>query len=172
MLFGNEKFYDSPNVHPSLLLIKDSEVEIICINKEVVCFINILRICSENIKKHITSGNYEKIRDEVYYNHNVPALIHSEHKGAIKYYLTVECTECRDQCSREMVASYEGAWEKVRKQFFGNKASEKLDYDQLKRHNFREIRCLTEEDEVKYLSLVEQRFWKKFHDWASKHLKK
>jgi len=48
----------------------------------------------------------------------------------------------------------------------------KFKYDRIKRYNFREIRRLTEEHEAKYLSQVEQRFWKEFHDWASKHLKK
>jgi len=48
---------------------------------------------------------------------------------------------------------------------------EQLNYDQLKIHNFREIRRLTKEREANFLSPLELRFWIEFHDWASKRLK-
>ena len=120
LLFANEKFYDDPNVYPPFSLIKESDIDIICIDKKDLCFINVLKICNENIKKHISSKSYEKISDEIYYSHNVPGLIHTDYKSAIKYFLSVECTECRRRCSKEMVASYEDAWEQVRKQFLND----------------------------------------------------
>jgi len=50
-------------------------------------------------------------------------------------------------------------------------ASEQLNYDQLERRNFREIRRFAKEGEVRFLSPVEKRFWIEFHEWASKQLK-
>ena len=172
LLFSNEKFYDAPNAYPSFSFFVKAQVEedIIRINEEDLCFTSILRICSENIKMHIKSESYEKISDEIYYSHNVPWLINTEHKGAIEYYLAVECVECRRRCSKEMVATYEDAWEQVNKQFFVEKEVEKLNYDSVK-SNFKEIRRFTKSDAT-YLSPIKQRFWIEFHEWASKRLKK
>jgi len=121
-LFSNEEFYDSPNVYPSFLALEteQKEARTICIDTEVLCFINILRICSENIKKHITNERYEKMESEIYYNHNVPSLISSKKKDLIKYYLTIECVECKSRCSKEMVTSYEDAWKEASSQFLCN----------------------------------------------------
>ena len=122
LLFSNEEFYDSSNVYPSFSAFEkaQSEVNTICVDEELLCFINILRICSENIKKHIATESYEKIEDEVYYNHNIPGLIQTKSKGAIKYFLSVECVECKHRCPKEMVSTYEDAWKEASSQFLSN----------------------------------------------------
>ena len=125
LLFSNEDedLYGTSSVylHPLLFLDKaEIQVGTIYVDEEVRCFINILRICSENIKKHIASESYEKIYDEYYYNHNVPWLIQTKCKSAIKAFLLTECANCKKYCSKEMVASYEDAWKEASSQFLSN----------------------------------------------------
>jgi len=125
LLFSNEDedLYGSPSEfsHPLLFLEKaEIDVDTISIDEEVRCFISILQICRENIKKHIVSENYDKIYDEYYYNHNVPWLIQTKCKYAIKAFLLNECANCKKYCSKEMVASYEDAWKAASSQFLSN----------------------------------------------------
>lgn len=120
LLFSNESFYDFPYEYKAPLLSLEKEeidIGVIYVGENLHCFINVLQICSDNIKKHISAEQYTKINDEIYYNHNVPWLIRTECNSAIQYYLSTECTECRVNCSEEMVQSYEEAWQEVKKQF-------------------------------------------------------
>jgi len=91
------------------------------VSDEIQCFIEILRICSEHIKKHLINGNYEAVKNEIYYNHNVPSLIATYkkdvHKDLIKYYLDIECTGFKKSCSKEIVQPYECMWVKIRAQY-------------------------------------------------------
>jgi len=119
-LFSNESFYDFPDEHvvPLLSLEKEEiDIGLILANENVHCFINILQICSDNIKNHIKDKNYVAIKDEIYYNHNVPSLISTQNRDLIEYYLSTECPECIRLCPKEMVQCYEEAWQEVRKQF-------------------------------------------------------
>jgi len=119
LLFSNEKFYEAPDAYVSFLFLEKAQFDVdrVFIDGDVICFVNVLKICSENIKKHISTNQYDKIEDDIYYNHNVPWLICTKSKGAIKYYLTIECPECIRRCPKEMVQCYEEAWQEVRKQF-------------------------------------------------------
>ena len=122
LLFSDEKLYKSPDRYPALLILKkvQKEVSTVSVAKEVHCFINILRICCDNIKKHIASERYDEIYNEIYYNHNVPTLIFSRMKVLIENYLLNECADCKKYCSKEMVASYEDAWKEASSQFLSN----------------------------------------------------
>ena len=119
MLISNEEFYEEPRVYRSFSSLEKAQFDVdrIYLEEELTCFVNVLKICSENLKKHINAKQYEKIKDEIYYNHNVPWLICTKNKGAIKYYLSIECPECIRRCSKEMVQCYEEVWAEVRKQF-------------------------------------------------------
>jgi len=118
ILFSSEKLYiHLENYAPQISYLKKNQKKSICIEKEVHCFINILQICNDNIKKHIDLKRYDFIKDEVYYSHNIPSLIFSKKIELIKYYLTVECAECKRRCSKEMVINYEKVWQQISNQF-------------------------------------------------------
>lgn len=122
LLFSNEKFYDDPYAYPSLTFLEkvEKDIDTASVAEEVRCFINILRVCNENIKKHIVSESYDKIYNEIYYNHNVPTLIFSRMKVLIENYLLNECADCKKYCPKEMVSTYEEAWKEASNQFLSN----------------------------------------------------
>ena len=122
LLFLNEELAPRNKYTSPLLFLEKAEIEAstIYIDEEVRCFANILRICSENIKEHIVSKSYEKISDEIYYNHNVPPLISSKMKTLVENYLLIECANCKKNCSKEMVSTYEDAWKEASSQFLSN----------------------------------------------------
>jgi len=118
LFFPNgELFAHQDNYIPQFVFLKKKAAETVTIDKDVLCFIDVLQICSDNIKRHIACEKYENIKDEVYYNHNVPTLILAKNKELIEYYLSVECTCCEFYCSKEMIKSYDSAWQLIRKQF-------------------------------------------------------
>lgn len=119
-LFSNIEFYNDPRTYSSLPIIEQisKELGLVSLDEKLGCFVDILRICSTNVKKHSVNGHYDKIDNEIYYCHNVPALIRTENIGAIDYFLRVECVECRARCSGEMVVSYEKDWDLVYQQYF------------------------------------------------------
>ena len=122
-LFQNEGghiYFDSYT--PVILSFEKEPIENVYVDSEVLFFVNVLQICSDNIKKHIECKKYDAIKDEVYYNHNVPSLIFSKNQDLINYYLSVECTGCRCYCSKEMIQSYESIWQQIENTFSSDTA--------------------------------------------------
>ena len=118
ILFQNEDghiYFDSYT--PVIQSFEIEQIQDVYVDSEVLCFVNVLQICSDNIKKHIECKNFNAIKDEVYYNHNVPSLIYSKNQDLINYYLSVECTGCRCYCSNEMIQSYESVWQQIENAF-------------------------------------------------------
>jgi len=108
---------------PQLFILKriPDKNAIINLDSKLLCFVKVLEICKENLKKHIDNEDYTLIEDEYYYNHNVPSLIILDHEklnnDAIKYYLTVECKGCRSFSNNGMASSYEDVWKEISEQY-------------------------------------------------------
>ena len=126
-LFSSEGWEGHLEIYiPHILFLEQQQTDIVSIDDEVICFVDILQICRDNMKRYIGYEKYEAIQNEVYYNHNVPSLIATKEIDLIKYYLSTECGGCRSYCSKEMVQSYESTWEKIAQQFFPQEETEAL----------------------------------------------
>lgn len=113
-LFSTKEEYEFTCNHiPQLSTLEKEYERKINVSSKALFFIEILRICSDNMKKHIEHRNYELIKDEIYYNHNVPSLISANKKDLVKYYLDIECKEFKNKCMKEIVQPYEAIWLKI-----------------------------------------------------------
>ena len=90
--------------------------DIVTVDTEIVCFVDILKICYGNIQKHLDCGDYDLIRKEIYCNHNVHSLIETKNKDLIDYYFEVEIPRY-NVLPKPIIQSYTQAWEKAKKQF-------------------------------------------------------
>ena len=118
LLFSDEELQNyRASYTPQVLFLEKEQADMVRIDDEEHLFVDILQICSDNIKKHIDAENYDAIRDEAYYNHNVPSLISSKNKDLIDYYLSIECKGCRSYCPKEMSQSYESVWQQISETF-------------------------------------------------------
>ena len=125
LLYPDEEWYDYIQIHtPHILFLEQQQIDIVSIDDEVVCFINILQICNDNIKKYIEWKKYKEIEEEIYFNHNVPSFIFSWEAGKvndweverINHYLS-KCDDFRARFSKEMTQPYESTWEQINQQF-------------------------------------------------------
>jgi len=113
-LFPSTEEYDfTCNYLPQISTLEKREESYIHLSDKALCFVEILKICSDNIKKYMEHGNYESIKDEIYYNHNVPSLVTANKDDLVKYYLDIECNDFKKNCSKEIVQPYEAIWIKL-----------------------------------------------------------
>ena len=117
VLFSNEEQYISPNVYTKqLAFLEEHQSATVSTDNEVCCFIDVLQICNDNIKRHIDGKNYEAIKDEANYNHNVPSLIITKNIDLIEHYLS-KCGVFQARCSKEVTQPYENIWQQVSRKF-------------------------------------------------------
>ena len=84
-LFQTKEEYEFTCNHiPQLSTLEKDYLSNVNVSSKSLFFIEILRICLDNIKRHIEHRHYELIKDEIYYNHNVPSLISTNKKDLVK----------------------------------------------------------------------------------------
>ena len=116
-----EKYSYLESYESQIFFLKAEEKGLVPFDDETSFFVQILLVLSNNVLRHINNGQYEKIEDEIYYNHNVPSLISSKnqkiHTDLVRHYLDIECKEYKNKCSSKMLESYELIWRKIRTKY-------------------------------------------------------
>jgi len=115
----SEEYGNACGYPPGILTLENNKKSCVHVSDDVHNFIEVLAVCSGNIKKYICNRNYEAIKEEIYYNHNVPSLIESNIKELIEYYLDIECKGFKARFSMEAIQPYLDIWEKIRLQLGG-----------------------------------------------------
>lgn len=113
-----EQNYDLINKYTgSISILEKSKDETIEIDKKAVKFVEILKICCSNIKKYIIKEEYDMIKNEIYYNHNVPTILVVGDVDLIEYYLDIECPEFQRNGQEEHFVNYKSQWDEIKADF-------------------------------------------------------
>ena len=144
-LYPNNWWCEYTDIYkPQILFLEKQQIDIVSIDSDVVCFIDVLQICNNNIKKRIDCeymkckknitkecGRYEKaecrnhkkkfekykeIEEEIYYNHNIPSFILSKDIERINLYLNTR-KSFRNFFPKHVVKPYEKAWKQIIQHF-------------------------------------------------------
>jgi len=114
-LFSSVEDYYFCDYCPQISTLEKRKRDYVRISDKTIYFVEVLKICSNNMKKYIEDENYEALKNEIYYNHNVPSLITTNSNDLIKYYLEIECKGFKKNCSKEILQAYDAVWTKIRK---------------------------------------------------------
>lgn len=117
MLFKEQKYDLLNKYNGSISILENSKDETFKMYKESVKFVKILKICCSNIKKYIEKEEYEMIKNEIYYNHNVPTILAVGDLDLIEYYLKIECPEFQKNGQEEQFIHYISQWDEIKADF-------------------------------------------------------